>query len=255
MIKFIKKNLLFIFVTMFSILVNFNSASANALKTTQTPQKSKNTFSPTTPGGTQHHVTIRAGKDQIEKEIEKIKERLFRHNIIMDGGKYGSVARIKGYEVHHLISSSFCRKHPDLISVNQAPALSIPIVLHKLTGSHPASGRSKEYLEKEETLYNETNSLRKVYLMGLKDLERALKLYTEKCLGMDDYNVKSEITNTPVKNAQKAAEIASLKKKVEKKGGSENNPLIPKTLFDELKCQLDFSFLDSEFEYAADCFS
>lgn len=226
----LKKNLLFILVLLFSVFANCNSASANPT-TPITKKRRLKIFSYNTPGKTQHCIKYNS---KTQEELEKIKRYLDKHCIIIDGGIYGNTASMEGYEVHHLISSSFCRKHR-LPSRYSAPSVSIPSELHKMTGSHPSSGMSKEYLEEEETLYNETNSLRKVYLMGLKDLERALKLYTEKCLGMDDYNVKSEITNTPVKNAQKAAENASLKKaekfkKVEKKGGPNGGLPNPKAL-------------------------
>lgn len=227
----LKKNLLFILVLLFSVFANCNSASANP--TTPTSKKSRlNFFLYNTPGKTQHCIKYNS---KTQEELEKIKRYLDKHCIIIDGGVYGNTASMEGYEVHHLISSSFCRKH-GLLSRYSAPSVSIPRELHKMTGSHPSSRMSNEYLKKEEELYSQTHSLKEIYLMGIEDLKRALRLYAKERLGIDDYNVELEITHTPCKKAYESAEVASLKKgekfkKIEKKGGSEKNPLSPKTLF------------------------
>lgn len=117
------------------------------------------------------------------QQIEHIKCNFFIDNdgrkkvIILDCGAYDNVFHTGSggeYESHHLISSSFCRNNPNVISKEEAPAVLIPKEVHWKTGSHSASHMSAQYLEAEQECFNKRKKLEDVFELGLKDLKRAL---------------------------------------------------------------------------------
>lgn len=129
-------------------------------------------FSPTS------DISVRVWKRTATEKIEALKKYILYHFDlrILDGGTYDDTARADGFECHHLISSSYCSKHPDKISRDKAPAVLIPKELHDLTGSNPRSGRSAQYLAIEEHLC-ETYGIEAGIIFGLVDLIDTLKYY------------------------------------------------------------------------------
>ena len=220
----LKKNLLFISVTLFSVFTSCNLVSATPIKASKiSTNSSRIRLQCFTPGGSSRTATLKRSpitlKDVLEEmqryldetecligrrearkalreertaeEIAEAIRRLNEHYTFMDGGAYGYISSRDGYEKHHLISSSFCKKHSDIIPPNKAPAISIPIELHRITGSHPLSNLKlkqygcadadfQKYLADEEAAYNKHFSLRDVCLVGINDLRKKLKIYKQK---------------------------------------------------------------------------
>ncbi len=141
------------------------------------------------------------------------------------GGKYASLSSVPGNERHHLISSSFCKRHHVYVSRHEAPAISIPKDLHYKTGSHPKSGYNSLYHDLEEYIYNKTNSLRMVCLLGIRDFMRVLK-DEGKC----SENPKAIIPMSPIKRAREESVLASAKKaKRSRRFGECDHPSSPYT--------------------------
>ena len=120
------------------------------------------------------------------RQIEHLKCNFFIDNdgrkkvIMLDCGAYDNVFHTGSggeYESHHLISSSFCRNNPGVISVEEAPAVLIPKEVHWKTGSHSASRMSAQYLKAEQECFNKRKKLEDVFELGFKDLKRALREY------------------------------------------------------------------------------
>lgn len=129
-------------------------------------------------------ITIFNNREVRRRQIVALKCNLFVDNngkkkaIILDCGAYDNVFHtgIGGeYESHHLISSSFCRNNPSVISKEEAPAVLIPKEVHWKTGSHSASHMSAQYLEAEQECFNKRKKLEDVFELGLNDLKRALR--------------------------------------------------------------------------------
>ena len=93
------------------------------------------------------------------------------------------------------------------MSRHEAPAISIPKDLHYKTGSHPKSGYNSLYHDLEEYIYNKTNSLRMVCLLGIRDFMRVLK-DEGKC----SENPKAIMPMSPIKRAREESVLASAKK-------------------------------------------
>ncbi|MBQ6143343.1 MAG: hypothetical protein IJI84_02485 [Clostridia bacterium] len=117
------------------------------------------------------------------QQIEHLKWNSFEDKngnikvIILDCGAYDNVFHTGtggGYESHHLISSSFCRNNPNVISVEEAPAVLIPKEVHYKTGSHSKSLMSPQYLKAEQECFEKRGKLEDVFELGLNDLKRAL---------------------------------------------------------------------------------
>lgn len=147
--------------------------------------------------------------------VERIKE-INRHLTkgytveILDGGSYYNTLRANEFECHHLVSSHFCKNHPDVLSRSRAPSVVIPKELHRLTGSHPCSGFMDDYLKREEEVFAKRNSIHDVVKLGMRDLIRAIKLYYRlKSAGQIYVKSREVVLQTPVKRAFEQVQILS----------------------------------------------
>ena len=141
------------------------------------------------------------------ERLKNVVEQIEKFLNAIDGGEYGEVLRVGGYEIHHLVSSSFCRFNPEIINLNRAPAISIPKNLHVQTGSHGASGYSRLYLKLERFVFYKTNSIRMVWLLGIRDFKRVLEKNR-----VSPKEIQSEIESSPCKRSLSTAIFASGKK-------------------------------------------
>lgn len=141
------------------------------------------------------------------ERLKNVVKQIDQFSNAIDGGEYNEVLRVSGYEIHHLVSSSFCRFNPKVVNLRHAPAISIPKHLHVQTGSHGASGYSRVYLELEHFVFYKTNSIRMVWLLGIRDFKRVLE---STCVSPTE--IQSEIGSSPCKKSLSTAIFASGKK-------------------------------------------
>ncbi len=157
-------------------------------------------------------VVVRLRKNKkIQEKINRLSRHLNKnYNVsILDGGSYGNTSRSDGYECHHLISSHFCKRHRYLISRYRSPAVLIPKAVHKLTGSHPRSGRMRYYFKLEKRFYKEWG-LHGVVALGIMDLIYAFKRYNKLTNATGTPVKSSNVANqTPIKDALVQLEIVS----------------------------------------------
>lgn len=189
--KFILKSIAVLF-SVLSIILN-NSANANSHKKTQF-----------TPKGTKCISSTRQLKNI--SEASRVLSRMIQGDKILSGGMYNQVphlvtinpsAQKNVWEVHHLISTHFCKNHRDIISVHNAPAVLIPKELHRLTGSYGSFYKSKLYRDKEERVFKKHRSIQEVFKFGLKDLKKAMKES-----GCSDKEITEYFNRTPIKRVQ-----------------------------------------------------
>lgn len=190
-----------LFTAIFSVCcLMFNNSCIEA-----TPNSSETTVC--TPNGTKRRIHARKKVSNFSKKLRGVVKQLDKSSIAIDGGEYGELLAVYGYEIHHLVSSSFCRLHSKIINPRCAPAISILRNIHKQTGSHSASKYGRVYLELERFVFKSTGSIRMVFLLGMRDMKRVLKNN-----GASPEKIQSELKNSPYKKLFSIAATASEKK-------------------------------------------